>query len=144
VQVTVPPPAPPPVAPVANWADRIPTPGAWTYTKTARESIARYGVAGTDPVFMLRCDLLPRKVVVVRAGAAAGRLTLGATTGARAYQAQALGGAVPYVSVTIDPRDPQLDAMAFSRGRILIGLERAPDLVLPSWPEFARVVEDCR
>ena len=40
--------------------------------------------------------------------------------------------------------DPLLDAIAFSRGRIGVGVGGTPALVLPAWPEIARVVEDCR
>jgi len=122
----------------------MPTSGAWTYARSARETVARYGVPGAEAVFVLRCDVSARRTVVARAGASEGRMTLGATTGVQAYQAQPVSGNTSMVGVAIDPRDPQLDAMAFSRGRMLIALDGAPDLVLPSWPEFARVVEDCR
>lgn len=40
--------------------------------------------------------------------------------------------------------DPVLDQMAFSRGRFLVTAEDGTSLVVPAWPEFARVVEDCR
>ncbi|MFM9977289.1 MAG: hypothetical protein ACKVOP_04500 [Sphingomonadaceae bacterium] len=145
VPVPLPPaPAPsPPPAPIANWADRVPVAGIWTYAQDGRGSIARYGVSGGDAVFTLRCDTAARRVFAARSGLSAGRLTLRATTGARAYDAQATQG-MPSFAAAIDPRDPQLDAMAFSRGRMLIGLEGAPDLILPVAPEFARVVEDCR
>lgn len=71
-------------------------------------------------------------------------MTLRSTNGAKAYDAVPTGGTPPYVTAEIAARDPQLDSMAFSRGRILIGLAGAPDLIMPIWPEFTRVVEDCR
>ena len=40
--------------------------------------------------------------------------------------------------------DPLLDAIAFSRGRFTVESESGAMLVLPAWPEPARVVEDCR
>jgi hypothetical protein len=40
--------------------------------------------------------------------------------------------------------DPILDAMAFSRGRILVEAEGQQPIILPSWAEIARIVEDCR
>ena len=40
--------------------------------------------------------------------------------------------------------DPLLEQMAFSRGRFLVTVEGGPSLVVPAWPEFARVIEDCR
>ena len=71
-------------------------------------------------------------------------MTLRSTNGAKAYDALPTSGPPSYVAAELTARDPQLDALAFSRGRILIGLDGAGDLILPIWPEFTRVVEDCR
>lgn len=141
-----PPPRPlPPPAPVAaDWTVRTPAVGTWTYSQDARGSMARYGPPGGDALFTLRCDRASGRIVASRPGMTAARMTLGSTHGARAYDAQPMGGQPLQVAAQLAARDPQLDAMAFSRGRILIGLAGAPDLVLPIWPEFTRVVEDCR
>ena len=40
--------------------------------------------------------------------------------------------------------DPLLDAIAFSRGRVAFSVGSAPALVVPSWSELSRVIEDCR
>ena len=40
--------------------------------------------------------------------------------------------------------DPLLDQMAFSRGRFTVEAAGAPLLIVPAWPELARVIEDCR
>jgi hypothetical protein len=37
-----------------------------------------------------------------------------------------------------------LDALANSRGRIGFAAGAEPPLVVPAWPEIARVIEDCR
>ena len=143
----VPPPpraAPPPAAPVANWADRAPAAGSWTYATEAGGSVAMFGPAGSAPLFTLRCDRNGSRIVASRIGNSAARMTLTSTTGARGYDAVPSGGQTLYVSAQIAARDPQLDSMAFSRGRILIGLDGAPDLIMPIWPEFTRVIEDCR
>jgi hypothetical protein len=103
-----------------------------------------FGRAGSNALFTLRCDQQTRRIYASRPGALAARITLRSTNGARAYDALPTGGQPPYVAAALAPTDPQLDAMAFSRGRILIGLDGADDLILPIWPEFARVVEDCR
>jgi hypothetical protein len=137
-------PQPVPAPPAVDWADRTPASGLWTYTQDSRGSIAMYGQAGGNALFTLRCDKAARRIYASRAGLAAGRLTLRSTNGARAYDALPTSGTPPYVAATLAPTDPQLDAMAFSRGRILIGLDGADDLILPIWPEFSRVVEDCR
>ena len=71
-------------------------------------------------------------------------MTLRSTNGAKSYDARPTGSQPPYVAAEVAASDPQLDAMAFSRGRILIALDGASDVILPIWPEFTRVVEDCR
>jgi hypothetical protein len=48
------------------------------------------------------------------------------------------------MSATLPAGDQLLDQMAFSRGRIEIGADGGPHLVVPAWPEIARVIEDCR
>jgi hypothetical protein len=137
-------PAPPPPAPADEWSDRAPVPGIWTYVQDARGSVAMFGQPGIDALFTLRCERTGNRIFASRPGTVAARMTLRSTTGARAYDALPTGGQPSYVAAEIGSRDPQLDSMAFSRGRILIGLDGAPDLILPIWPEFTRVVEDCR
>jgi hypothetical protein len=40
--------------------------------------------------------------------------------------------------------DPLLDAIAFSRGRFIVSGGTGPTIAVPSWPEAARSIEDCR
>ena len=94
-------------------------------------------------MFTIRCEATGARIFVSRAGSIAARMTLRSTNGAKAYDALPTSGTPPYVAAELAAQDPQLDAMAFSRGRILIGLDGAGDLILPIWPEFTRVVEDC-
>lgn len=68
-------------------------------------------------------------------------MTVRTTSAVRAVPAQAGTGAL---SATLTPRDPLLDAMAFSRGRFLVETAGAPYLAIPAWAEVARVTEDCR
>jgi hypothetical protein len=58
--------------------------------------------------------------------------------------AQLTSGTPADVAVEIMTNDPILDAMAFSRGRILVEAEGQQPVILPSWAEIARIVEDCR
>jgi len=44
---------------------------------------------------------------------------------------------------TLPASDPLFDQIAFSRGRVLVRTAGG-DLVLPIWPEPARLIEDCR
>jgi len=40
--------------------------------------------------------------------------------------------------------DPLLDQIVFSRGRFLVRADGVADLILPTWPEPARAIEECR
>lgn len=117
--------APPPEAAAEDWRDLPLAPGDWTYDPGANE--ARYGDLS------LRCDSVRRQIVVTRAGAP-GPLRLRTTYGERILPA---GGALAAA-------DPLLDEMAFSRGRFTVEAPGTATLILPAWPEPARVVEDCR
>jgi len=117
--------APPVESDEGDWRDRPLTPGDWTYDNGARE--ARYGD------FSLRCDGGRRQVFLSRAGAS-GSLRLRTTYGERVLPAGA----------ALAADDPFLDELAFSRGRFTVDAPGTATLVLPAWPEPARVVEDCR
>ncbi len=49
-----------------------------------------------------------------------------------------------HVSAALGAYDTLLDAMASSRGRIGFATSGVAALVVPPWPEIARVIEDCR
>ncbi|MBB5684526.1 hypothetical protein [Sphingobium boeckii] len=147
-----PPPAAPPPAPrpapalTGDWTDWPAAPGDWTYRGEPAGSVASFGAPGAAPRFSLRCDkgrILLLHPGVLPAGKAA-MMTVTATAGGAAYPVQNVAGGLPYVVATLTPRDAMLDKVIFSRGRFLVQVEGAPGLVLPSWPEIARVVEDCR
>jgi hypothetical protein len=108
------------------------TPGDWTYSEVSGGSVARFGSAGAER-FSLSCDSGRRQVVVSRAGASA-PLRLRTTFGARLLP---IGGAIA-------ADDPLLDEIAFSRGRFTVEAEGLEPLILPAWPEPARVIDDCR
>jgi hypothetical protein len=48
------------------------------------------------------------------------------------------------VAATLTPGDPLLDAMALSKGRFAVAVDGAGMLIVPSWAEVSRVIEDCR
>jgi len=146
-------PAPPPlpvVAPPADWRDAEFTPGDWSHRSDAAGSVASYGQLGGEPLLALRCErMLDRatsRIVLTRAGAASGQVPLSVitTNTSRAFTATAQEGASASLAVSLTPRDPILDAVAFSRGRWAVEVPGLPTLTLPAWPEVARVIEDCR
>lgn len=126
-------PAPAPAPPPADWRDLPLTPGGWVYASEAADSQARFGASA--PSFTVRCDRASRQIILTREGAAAGAMTIRTSFGARSF---------PTSSARIGARDPILDSMAFSRGRFTVQVPGTAMLVIPSWPEPARVIEDCR
>jgi hypothetical protein len=129
-----------------DWRDWPYTPGDWVYRRDARGSIALFGPAGQDAVFMIRCDRLAGQLYLSRSGAApaATPMTFLATELSRAVTAQPTGATPPYLAAAIARTDPLLDAIGFSRGRFVVETTGLPTLVIPPWPEYERVVEDCR
>lgn len=103
--------------------------GQWTYFPTAGGSIAMYGVH-----LQLRCDRATRTVTISRPNVSQSTLTI-ATDSAR--RTLPVGGRLLV-------NDPLLDAIAFSRGRFLVADGAGSAVALPSWPEAARSIEDCR
>jgi hypothetical protein len=131
--------APPPLA----WQDAPLSPGDWTYREEGGRSSAIYGSAG-GTVFVLRCEA-NRSVTLARTGVPGMQAT--SLVVRTSYGARRLPATVAHLTdatATLAASDSLLDEMAFSRGRFAVEAEGAPLLVLPSWPEIARIAEDCR
>jgi hypothetical protein len=62
----------------------------------------------------------------------------------RTLTSEPIGPNINMNAVELDPRDPLLDAMAITKGRIAVGVEGERTLYLPAWVEISRVIEDCR
>lgn len=154
-------PAPAPAAqmikPVtAGWRDAPQTPGAWAYAAEPGGSAARFGLPGAAPLLVLRCDRARPAVVIQRESLGSGTLpaplpvSVTTSSGARRLSAAPASGSPKaqnepiLFEVSLDAKDPLLDAMAFSRGRFLFEMGSAPALSLPAWAELGRVIEDCR
>ncbi|WOK37809.1 hypothetical protein [Sphingomonas sp. C3-2] len=136
------------VAPPAGWQDRALTPGDWRYRAQPDVTVATYGLLNQPAALSVRCDRPARRVVIARPGVLdagkAATMTLRGTEGAGSYPVSNIGDVPPQVGASLSAVDPLLDKLAFSRGRILVQIDGAQDIVVPSWAEFARVVEDCR
>ena len=136
-------PLPPPPPPAnLNWEVAALSPGGWSYQTIGGDSAAIYGPAGA-PMFAVRCER-NRQISLSRAGAAAGALTLRTTFGARSLPAAAQQGQVAALVAGLPANDPLLDQLVFSRGRFTVEAAGTPMLIVPTWPEAARVIEDCR
>lgn len=147
--VAPPPPPPPPAQPkpaplAGDWQDWPLTPGTWRYTRDAGGTRAVFGQGSGAPQLSLRCDLGGRRVILSRPGTASGAMTIRTSSSTRAVPVQIATGASPSAQAVFTAREPLLDAMAFSRGRIAVQQQGAPTLVLPTYAEIGRVIEDCR
>jgi hypothetical protein len=118
------------VAPISFEAGKLLplAPGQWSYLVTATGSEARY-----DGYLAVRCDRSTRTVTIMRPGVASSVMTVATSSVTRSIP---VGG-------RLLANDPLLDAIAFSRGRFLVA-GGGETLAIPSWPEAARSIEDCR
>ena len=122
------------VATLQPWSVAPANAGNWSYRAIPGGSEALFGnVGGTQ--LTVRCTLASRTVQLLRTGAVPGTAIVVRTT--------SLERTLP-ASATLGARDPLLDAIAYSRGRWSMEAPGLPRLILPSWPEAARSIEDCR
>lgn len=136
-------PAPPP--PPEDWRDVPLTPGSWVYRSDGNGSAALFGVANSEAQFAVRCDRSRRRIALSREGATTGRaMTIRTSFGARNLPVSIQREPLAYSTATLAASDPILDSMAFSRGRFTVEAPGLEMLVIPAWPEPARVIEDCR
>lgn len=133
-------PAPPPPPPPANWRDRPLTSGDWSYHRTATGGEALYGNDPEAPRLALRCVRASGQVLLAWPGVATAALVIRTTETAATRNGQLT---TTELQLAFPARDPLLDQMAYSRGRFMLTAGNET-LILPSWPEIARVIEDCR
>lgn len=146
--VITPPPAPAP-APAkrlsGDWNDWPFTPGDWNYSRDGRGSVGHFGLPGQSPKVSLRCDAQNRRVLISReASASAQRVVIRTSAASKTLTSKPSGTSSGNLTAELMPNDPILDAMAFSRGRILLEVEGQQPMIVPAWAEITRVVEDCR
>ncbi len=133
-----PPPAEPPPLPV-DWQQADVSPGDWDYRQDGPAPLATF--RSDRLTFTLRCEP-NRSVTLGLTGAQASSLIVRTSYGERRLPASAVH--VNDMLASIAASDPLLDEMAFSRGRLLVQAGGGPALIVPAWPEIARIAEDCR
>ncbi|WP_339822858.1 hypothetical protein [uncultured Parasphingorhabdus sp.] len=150
-------PAPQPTKPVAaappvltqpkgEWIDWPITPGSWVYRSDNRGSLALFGETGRDAVFIIRCDKSRRQLFLSRSGSVGkgAKMVLRTSAGLQSYPASNSGGTPHYAAISVASGDIMMDRIAYSRGRFAVETTGLQSLAIPVWPEFSRVVEDCR
>jgi hypothetical protein len=132
--------------PKGDWIDWPITPGTWVYRKDDRGSLALFGKADRDAIFIIRCDRSRRQLFLSRAGTVrdGGKMVLRASAGQQSYPANNSGGTPHYAAISVSPGDIMMDRISYSRGRFAVEINGLESLAIPAWPEFSRVVEDCR
>ncbi len=124
---------PPPPPSALDWRDLPLSPGDWSYA----DAVATFAWDGVV-LLRLRCDRAARVVEIEQPRGIAGAMKLITSYGATDLPAPQ--GALARVPAG----DPLLDRIAFSRGRFSVQASGAPQLVVPSWAEVTRVIEECR
>jgi hypothetical protein len=121
-----------------------PVNGNWAYAATPDGSEATFSNASGYPQLWLRCTRVTRRVSVARPASAAAPLLNFWTSSMTRGVPSSFNPATGRLTAELGADDPLLDALATSRGRIGFSIGNQPALVVPSWPEAARVIEDCR
>lgn len=138
-------PTPPPPPAASDWRDLPLSAGSWLYREEEGASQALFGPLNGAASFSIRCDRATRQIALARGGVSGGTMmTLRTSSTSSNLPASAQMQPFPQAVSTVPASDRLLDAIAFSRGRFTVEVPGAPMLVIPAWPEAARVVEDCR
>ena len=121
-----------------------PLSGSWSYRSVQGGSFATFVDSSATQRFIVRCNRAARTVSLVRTAVPAAAPTLSIWTTSTARSVPARYDTSRTLTADVAATDPILDAMVFSRGRFANAAAGAPMIALPTHPEPARVVEDCR
>ncbi|HTU10831.1 MAG TPA: hypothetical protein VMG08_08010 [Allosphingosinicella sp.] len=132
-------PPPPPAPPPQDWQSGPLSPGDWRYQPSPSTPLALFASDGLS--FAVRCQQ-DRAIWLGVTGAQGDALVIRTSYGVRRLPAERVH--LNEMVAQLPTGDPLLEQMAFSRGRFLVTVEGGPSLVVPAWPEVARVIEDCR
>jgi hypothetical protein len=136
--------APAAAAPALDLSTASPMDGSWIYAPHAGGSTATFVNAANQPQLVMTCARATRQVTVSRPAAGAAPFILVWTSSETRNLPSSWNPATGRLNAALSAYDRLLDAMAFSRGRIGFSALNLPVLVVPTWAEVARVVEDCR
>ena len=128
----------------ADFSVATPLSGRWSFVPNAGGGDAVFTDTAGRPQLTLRCTRATRRVTLFKPATAAVAAITVWTSSTRRNVAASFNPATASISADLAATDPLLDAMAFSRGRFALSVAGAPSLVVPSWPEVSRLVEECR
>ena len=131
-------------APTVDYATATPIEGNWTYLGVSGGSEATFANTAAQPQLTISCTRATRQVTISKPATGAAPFISVWTTAQTRSLPSSYNPATGKLSAVLAAFDPFLDAIAFSRGRVEFSVSGQPALVIPSWAEPARVVEDCR
>jgi hypothetical protein len=127
-----------------DYSTALPVGGTWSYAATADGSEATFANASGQPQLTIRCTRSTRRVGIAKPATGAAPF-ISIWTSAQSKSAPAsFNPATNRLTADFAAYDAFLDAIAFSRGRAAFSVGTAPALVVPTWSEISRVIEDCR
>ncbi len=127
-----------------DWSVADLSPGEWRYSQAGPRSMAVFS-ASAGMQMALTCE--SGTITLARGSSlsgANGQLRLRTSFGERVLPARPLAGSSPAVGAALPARDPLFDQLIYSRGRFLLESSGQAPLIVPTRPEIARLVEDCR
>jgi|SRR5215213_623847 len=131
-------------SPVVDYNTAVPAEGRWSYATVPGGSEVTFANAAAQPQLTIRCARPTRQVTISRPATGAAPFIYLWTSALTRNVPASFNPSTARISATLSAFDALLDAVAFSRGRIAVSVSGQPPLILPSWSEAARVIEDCR
>ncbi len=129
-----------------DWSVAEIGPGEWRYGRDGGASVARYGLGDEAVAVMLRCEA--GQIVIARDGVVPAdmpvRLNIRSSFAERQLPIRVTSATGRMLAATLPASDPIWDQIVYSRGRFVIEATRNPPIIVPTRPEVARIVEDCR
>lgn len=145
-------PRPAPPAPVVaeryagDWSVADLGPGEWRYVRRGMASEAHYGLGQEATAVVLRCDL--GQITIARDGVVPAdmpaALNIRTSFAERRLPIRMVAATGRMLAATLPASDPLWDQIIYSRGRFVVEATRNAPMIVPTRPEIARIVEDCR
>jgi hypothetical protein len=129
---------------IPDLSTATPIAGNWTYAATSDGSEAAFANTSAIPQLIVHCTRATRRVSFAKAATAAAPFINVWTSSQTRSAPSSFNPATGRLTIDLAATDPLLDAISSSRGRIGFSVAGQPALVIPSWAEAARVIEDCR
>jgi hypothetical protein len=127
-----------------NLATATAVTGDWHYSATNGGSEATFSTSSGSVQLWLHCTRATRRIGIARPASVAAPFLNVWSSAAERNLPSAFNPATGRLTAELGAYDSLLDALANSRGRVAVGISGQSSLVMPAWPELARVIEDCR